>query len=60
VTQTVELGHERWIPDNTPVIGRGKLRSRGVRACGVNNAFRCGISKEPLEALRPIRVALQG
>jgi len=56
VTQTAELGHERWIPESTPIINKEKPRSRGVHACGVNNTFRCSTSKEPLEALRPIRV----
>jgi len=22
--QTIELGHERWIPDHTPVISKGE------------------------------------
>jgi len=60
VTQTAEQGHERWIPDNTPVISREKPKSRGVQACGVNSAFRRSTSKESLEALRPMRVTFQG
>jgi len=60
VTQTTELGHERWILDNTPVISREKPKSRGVHACGLNSAFRRSTSKEPLEALRPMRVTFQG
>jgi len=56
----VELGHERWILDNTPVTRRKKTRSRGVHACGVNDVFRRNTSKEPLEELRPVRVTFQG
>jgi len=33
-----------------------KLKSRGIHACGVYGAFGRNTSKEPLEALRPIRV----
>ena len=60
VTQATELGHVRWIPDHTPVINREKPRSRGVHACGVNDAFRRSTSKVPLEELRPVRVTFQG
>jgi len=60
VTQTGELGHERWIPDHTTVIIREKPRSRGFRACGVDDTFKCNTSKEPLEELRPMRVTFQG
>jgi len=60
VTQTVELGHERWILDHTSVISRQKPRSRGVHACGVNSAFRHSTSKEPPEELRLMRVTFQG
>ena len=60
VTQTAELGHVRWILDHTPVISKEKPRSRGVHACGVNDAFRRSTSKEPLEDIRPVRVTFQG
>ena len=49
MTQTAELGHKKWVPDNTPVISREKPRSRGVHACGVNDVFRRSTSYEPLE-----------
>ena len=63
VVQTTKLGHERWVPENTPVSsetprGRGKPKSRRVHVCGVNSAFRRSTSKEPPEALRPIRVTV--
>ena len=35
VTKTSELGHERWIPDNTLVISKEKPKSRGIHARGV-------------------------
>jgi len=58
--QTAKLGHERWIPDNTPVTSREKPRSRGSHACGVDDAFRHNISKEPLEEIKSERVTFQG
>jgi len=66
VIQTAELGHERWIPENKPVISKiiqregWSPRSQRAHAFGVNSAFRRDTSKELLEALRPIRVTLQG
>jgi len=60
------IGRRRRVPENTPVIKkiirreRRNPRSQRAHACGVNNAFRRDTSKEPLEALRPIRVAFQG
>ena len=50
----MELGHERWIPNNTSVTSREKPRSQGVHACGANDAFRRSTSKKPLEELRPV------
>jgi len=37
---------------------RGSPRSRRVHVCGVNSTFRRNASKEPLEALRLIRVTV--
>jgi len=37
---------------------KGSPRSQRLHVCGVNSAFRRNTSKEPLEALRPIKVTV--
>jgi len=60
VTQTAELGHERWIPDTYQLSVGEKPRSRGVHACGLDDAFKRNTSKEPLEKIRLVRVTFRG
>jgi len=55
VIQTAELDHERWVLENTLVIsktprGRGKPKSQGAHACGVDSATGRDTSKRVLEA----------
>jgi len=38
-TRTKELGHERWIPDHTPIISKGSL-DHEAHVCRVDDAFR--------------------
>ena len=54
--QIAELDHERWVPDNTPVISRGKPKSQGAHACGVDCAIGHDMSKEPWKPQMPVRV----
>jgi len=61
VVQTVKLGHERWVPRNTPVIiktsrGRGRPKSQSAHACGVDSLTGCDMSKESWKPRLPIRV----
>jgi len=61
VVQTAKLGHKGWVPEITPVIsktpgGRGKPKSQGAHACGVDSASGSGTSKESWKALMPVGV----
>ena len=61
MVQIAKLGHERWVPGNTPVISntpraRGKPKSQGAHACGVDSTTGRGTSKESWKPRMPVRV----